>query len=756
MRGHRIWAAAAILLAACQRAPSIDLVERFPSAEISRERSRIDIGTEDGRASLISGWGADEHGATATFAWGLAGESRLAFFVGTPRPIMLRMRGWPLPYPRLLPPQTVHVVVNGAALGDLALQPDPAEYAVPVPAAALRPGRNDLLLRYGYARRPVDVDAASPDVRTLAVAWDWIALEGLGDADPPIPRHDAGRADLLLPPASEVAFYFDLPPDSMVEFAPAAPDGADTVPAAVHPAFDVSIDAAGQPPQTVRVPASGDRALQRLSLPHGGITRLAFRNASSTGESGGAAVAIVEPRVLLTRPLGEAGGAVSCSAERSLRRAAAHPTIVLYLIDTLRADHLGCYGYGRPTSPRIDAFARQAVRFERALAQAPWTKPAVASIFTGLAPPQHRASGLFAVLGEIPTMASMLAASGYDTAAFVTNGFIGYDFGLGRGFAEHRVFPERPIGPDEGVAAQPSDVMHQRIEVVQRAVLNWLDARQSAAPLFLYVHASDPHAPYLPPPPYRERFAADAPPELGLVSALEQLGTGVRPLDETERQGIEALYDGEVAYADAQFGAFLDELAARGLYDDALIVLIADHGEAFGEHGHLQHGSSLYEPQIAIPLLIKLPGNRSAGTVVRGVAQQIDLLPTVLDVAGVAPPPALPGASLLRAAVCGRPLADRPVYSHLGGDGLAMALESIVIGTRKLVHDEYQPDQALYDLAGDAGEVHDVAAEDPLRTAYMMSLMAAFRTAMAGYTPGPAAELDPAVRERLRALGYAR
>jgi arylsulfatase A-like enzyme len=725
---------AALLLAGCNRPASIELTERAATAELLLEHRTIDFGTAAAREALRSGWDRDDQwGDGTTIVWGVGRESSLTVYVATPRPITLRARCWSLPYPDL-PPQTVTVAVNDVTVGSLVLQAWPDEYAVQVPAAVLQPGRNAIDLTYAYARRPIDLDPHSPDTRPLAVAWDWLTFDGLTDAARP---ERAGTDRLLIPHGSEIGFYLDLPPDSSLELGDAS-----TGP------FEIAIDSREGPSRVVSAPG-GRGGRRAIALPNSGLTRIAFRN-PAVMDDGVPPATVIRPALRVAAAPATADAA--CAALGALRRRAPRPHVIVYVIDALRPDYLGCYGYARPTSPRIDAFAREAVRFTHATAQASWTKPAVASIFTGCPPPQHGATGLRSVMRPLPTMASLLSAAGYDSAAFVTNGFVGTEYGLGRGFATHVVLAEHPVGADEGVDAGPDDVIHQRAETLQRTVFDWLDARHSTAPLLLYLHASDPHAPYLPPPRFRERFAPGVPARLGLLSSLDRLADG--PLRDADRAAVEALYDGEVAYADEQFGAFLDGLRARGLYDDALIILLADHGESFGEHGFLQHGSTLFQPQIAIPLIVKLPGRSRDGTVVDDPVQQIDLLPTVLALTGVAAPEPLRGSSLLAAALCASALPPtRAVYSQLGGDGFSMSLESVSIGTRKLVRDRLQHVSMLYDLGSDPGELHDLAAARPLRSGYLLSIAREIRTAGELTAPPPAAA-DSALLERLRALGY--
>jgi len=734
-----IWA----LPGACTGDESIDLTDRFATAETQWETRRIDLGTPGARRHLVAGWGLDELWERTSFVWALGERSAVEFFVATPRPTTLTMRCWPLPFAGV-PPQTVQVACNGTAVGSVLLKPGPAEYSVALPATALQPGVNRLDLTYAYARRPSDISPKAPDTRALAAACDWLGFDGLSDARAPALQPASGGTTLALPAGSEVTYFFDLPEGTALELDDVAPldgSGRADVPCAIL------AEQEGRPPQVLRAATPSALDAQAWNIDGSGVTKLIFRVGSSADTSG------VQARPRLRLPARAATAGV-CGDRAAVPRTT-RPPVIIYLVDTLRADHLGCYGYPRPTSPRIDAFARDAVRFERALAQAPWTKPAVASIFTGLTPPQHGATGAFSVLGKMPTIAALLAAAGYDTAAFAISGFLDREFGLWQGFGEYRVFVEQPIGPNEGVRPRAGELMHQRADVGQQAALSWLDTRPSTAPLFLYVHVSDPHAPYLAPEPFRQRFAAGVDPQLGLVSNIDAIHSGQRQLATGERDAIIALYDAEVAYTDDRFGAFLDGLAARGLYENALIVLVADHGEAFAEHRYWQHGSSMFDEQIRVPLLIKLPGNRSGGRVVSDVVSQVDILPTALEVAGAAPPAGLAGASLVSAVACGAPLArGRAVYSHLGGTSLTISLEGVMLGNDKLIHDFGTRHTELYDLAADPQERRDLTATRQLRTGYLASLAIPFRLATAAALAAEV-EIDPAVRERLRALGYA-
>jgi arylsulfatase A-like enzyme len=302
-------------------------------------------------------------------------------------------------------------------------------------------------------------------------------------------------------------------------------------------------------------------------------------------------------------------------------------------VDTLRADHTTPYGYSRDTTPELALFAKDAVVFEAAISAAPWTKPSVGSLFTSQMPGQHGAIQLRDPLNpRLLTLAEMLKAKGYVTGAAIANSVI-YSPGTNfeKGFDCFAGLHDRDDRVSKTVEAGP----------VVDAALSWL-AQRSGLPAFLYVHTMDPHVPYVPPPPFDRKYEpGPAPGHPGRDPRSDFL----EPLD-LER--MIAQYDGDVAYGDQEFGRFIRELKARGLYDDALIIFLADHGEEFQDHGGWLHGRSVFDELIRIPLIAKFPGNRHAGTRVKQQVRVLDVLPTVLEEMSlpVPPPPAVVGRPL--------------------------------------------------------------------------------------------------------------
>ena len=413
------------------------------------------------------------------------------------------------------------------------------------------------------------------------------------------------------------------------------------------------------------------------------------------------------------------------------------PNIVLYVVDTVRADRLGVYGYGKPTSPRLDAFAAGAVLFENAYAQSSWTRPAVASLFTGLLPPAHRTVGRRSVLPEdAETLAEILAANGYEGLGLVRNPNVSRAFGFAQGFTRFR------------------SEDRERDETMLDRVRLWLDERQGVeGPFFLFLHAIDPHGPYDPAPEFEEMFeAGDAPAHYRTVRYLLQLNRGDVEPEPGTAETLSRLYDAEVAQNDRAFGELLDELEARGLAEDTAVVYVSDHGEEFLEHGRWEHGLSLYEEVLRVPFVMRLPGVPPRR--VEAPAQHVDVLPTLLAYLGIETPPT-DGRNLLAP----RRRGDDPpdVYAHLDVDGHRAA--SVIRGRYKLVLPQSPPqgtEPMLFDLEADPGEQNDLAATRPDIVERMLDLLAQ-RNLVDEVESAEEIEddqIDEDVRRRLRALGY--
>jgi arylsulfatase A-like enzyme len=339
------------------------------------------------------------------------------------------------------------------------------------------------------------------------------------------------------------------------------------------------------------------------------------------------------------------------SAERSRRaEARAVPNAILIVLDTVRARSLSLYGYHRHTSPNLDAFATTGVVFERAMSTAPWTLPSHASMFTGRLPHELGADWLTPLDAQHPTLAEMFAARGYITAGFTAN--LLYTMagsGLSRGFARYVDFPITPrwIAEHSWLARGPAallnrtlqgrdDIRFRRADEINEAFFAWV-AADRRAPFFAFLNYADPHEPYLPPAPHDAQFGD------GHRAPAPDAG---RTWTSDELQRLTDAYDGEVAYLDAEIGRLLNTLQARGLLENTLVVITADHGEQLGEHGLVDHANSLYRPLLHVPLVISFPSAVPSGVRISEPVSLVNLPATILDLTDAGGTPALPGRSL--------------------------------------------------------------------------------------------------------------
>ena len=349
----------------------------------------------------------------------------------------------------------------------------------------------------------------------------------------------------------------------------------------------------------------------------------------------------------------------------------ARPGVFLITIDTLRADHVHCYGYDRIQTPALDLLAKQGIRFTQAFTPSPITNSSHASIMTGLLPSSHGVSDFGVPLTAIyPTLAELLAKGGYRTAAFI--GAVILDSknlapGLDRGFEFYDNFPELTT-----TKSRWGRIERRGMEVEQRAE-SWLNAHPAGAH-FVWVHFYDPHDPYEPPPPYSDVYK-------------------------------DRLYDGEIAYADSALGHFLAYLKKQGWYEGAMIVVVGDHGEGLGEHHEDTHGIFLYDSTTHVPLIVKLPNEPEAGRTVDAQVRTTDIMPTILGLLGVAAPASLDGDSL-EPFLNGVEAAPRTVFGETEYPlrfGWA-PLRSIRKEGFKFIE---APKPELYDLRADPGELRN-------------------------------------------------
>jgi len=408
--------------------------------------------------------------------------------------------------------------------------------------------------------------------------------------------------------------------------------------------------------------------------------------------------------------------------------------VVLVTFDTTRADRIGSYGNDRIQTPTLDGLAAEGIRFANAVSVAPITAPSHSSILTGLYPTAHgfRDNGLFVLDERTVTLAEILRDQGYATAAAVGAFPVVSRFGFDQGFD---LFDDHLTGMYEdylGNRAVPKEDLffdERRAAQVNEAVLPWLEQRGDQ-PFFLWLHYFDPHQPFEPPPPYNQLYADD-------------------------------LYNGEIAYADSRLGHLLEQLRRLGSLDRTLIVMTADHGEGLGEHNELTHAILAYDSTLHVPLIIRPPGLGAEGArVIENRVGVVDIVPTILDLLGIAAPVEIQGRSL-------RPLWDGKADPELAADRYQPQyyaenlsprlthgwgeLRVLYDGNLKYIHG---PRPEMYDLSTDPEELIDLSFAHPEQAGRLREELAAFIQEHAAEEPATTRALDPELVRRLQSLGY--
>ena len=423
-------------------------------------------------------------------------------------------------------------------------------------------------------------------------------------------------------------------------------------------------------------------------------------------------------------------------------RPASERNVILITVDTLRADHLGVYGYARNTSPNVDRFAKESLLFRHAFSHANITNPSFSSLMTSHYPHETKVFGNYYLLppGAV-TMAEILKANGYHTAAINSHFSLRRGSGFEQGFDVYDDHLEdRVEGRKERVAPKTT-----------LAAIRWLEGNHKKK-FFLWVHYDDPHGPYAPPLPYNTMFVERS--TLGKRQLRVGNGRGEIPSyqqlgDHRDPAYYVSQYDGEIRFFDQAFGDLIKKIRELGLFDNSLLIFTSDHGEGMGEHDYyFAHGYFLYNTQIHVPLIIRFPGRSPEVKEVRYPVGHVDLLPTILDTVSIRHPRAFRGRNLLTQGE------DRPILSqsHKGGSRYAL----IVNNLKLMEGSRYE----LYDIQQDFSENANLMKGD--RTVALIPQAAALKNRLDAIRRQDALRLGAPIvwakgnpmRKELRALGY--
>jgi arylsulfatase A-like enzyme len=459
-------------------------------------------------------------------------------------------------------------------------------------------------------------------------------------------------------------------------------------------------------------------------------------------------------------------------------RAAPPPSIVLVSIDTLRADHLPVYGYARDTAPALTAFAAEAVRFEQAIAQSSGTLPSHLSLITSLNPPHFRIvrddgqndtqmKTRLQLPDPVVTLTEVLADHGYDTAAFTDGAFMQPEFGFGQGFDVFRTNLYSDDKRSFGLFFSVTKL--ERFLEERRGGASGSGAAEARRPLFLFVHSYDVHSPYDSPPPYERWFSdrshAELAADLGFEPEPVRMRRHLDEISPRDAETVRGLYDNGIRKVDDQMARLFALLREHDLFEDAIVVVLSDHGDEFLEHGSFGHGQSVHAELLRVPLLIRLPAARHAGLSRATPVALVDVAPTLLELVGVPVPASFAGRSLVPL-IEGEDDADfeeRPIYFET--PGIDRGSYGLQRGRWKVIRDWKGGEMRVYDLEADPGERRDrVREQSPLAARLSAELSDWVRemeqtgsardwsARLPGAPPAP-----PVARERereLRALGY--
>jgi arylsulfatase A-like enzyme len=410
------------------------------------------------------------------------------------------------------------------------------------------------------------------------------------------------------------------------------------------------------------------------------------------------------------------------------------PNIVLIVVDTLRKDHLGCYGYDRQTSPNIDRLTDSSIVYENAFSQAPWTLPAMAALLTSRYPSDLGIQGFNKRIPDSEIfLPELLAAHGYATHAVVSHDFVGAKWGFDQGFDSFESF----AGGHRTISS----------EKVTQAALRIVD-RFDEGPTFLFVHYFDPHFLYIEHPDHR---LSDPPPDAESewwAMTFKKLRAQARAgkLSSEQRDYLLALYDSEIAFTDQQIGRLLDQLESTDRFADSIVIVTADHGEEFLDHGGLGHTSTTFNELINVPLIIKWPGIAEPVRSTRYVAH-VDLLPTLLDYIGIPVDHDVAGMHLRERT------SDAPIFSETRRYTKVLA---VIKDGVKLVYDEHRDRVQFFDLQADPAEQQGLP--ELATGGQLVEELNAYRRraaqGLAGVAQDDEIEITTEELEKLKALGY--
>jgi choline-sulfatase len=713
----------------------VSLIGSLDEAEKTADGETLLFGRPEAAGRLLSGWSDPERQRGRTFQWAV-GKSASMVFRGTRNlPLYLHLNL------RSFFPNPTEVLFNGHPVARFTVEDSDEPVGVAVPDAAVSGDRNVVELRFAETRKA----PGDNDTRDLAAAAYYAILtpsKYLGTVTGNSDRFwEAGRATvagkiypaLLLKAGGSLHYYMKLPAGARLTF------GTFFHPSRIAESDDyaefsilVRGDSMGERVAFARRVTDDEAAFHEVTLPSDSLDPVydvvlkLVRNSAFSGDQTG----WIEPTLSYTSP-----PEVPRKCVGRIRRANRQANVVVMVLDAAGARHFGCYGYTKKTTPVSDALAARSAVFDNAYCQAVYTLSSTASLMSGLYPFNHRVTVRKSRMPqEIYTLAEVFDNSGYHTGTFVSNGNASGIFGMTQGFQKiEEVFREKDY------SGWAKDITNH--------FLAWLDTRPE--PFFAYLHYREPHAPFNPPPGWVERFADPnyRGPADGSYETRTRINRGQMQATPADLAYVTSLYDANLAYGDYEVGRVLQRLHDLGIDDSTIVIVTADHGEAFWEHGFQGHNSQLYEESSHIPLIFHAPGLQPRR--IEGTVRTIDIYPTLVDILGLAERGIRVDGSSFLPYLAGQAPDDREAIIH----NLGEATFAYVEDGYKYIREIKSGHEELYDLRRDPEERDNLALKEPVRAGYCRSHLLV-RTARARQQRVEKAILDEAARQNLKDLGY--
>jgi choline-sulfatase len=718
----------------------IDLIKRLPYAERSENLQVIPFGRPEGKPYLLSGWAEPERDGNEVFQRATSNKTAFVFKTSSVEPLFLHMKL------SSTPANSAEVLLNKKPVGSIHINGEPDVYSMRLPSDIVHANTNVVELDWSdTAARPAAYFAAVTSAKYLT--GNPVSLVRIPSGVELLDIDGKTRKAITFPEGGTIRYYEKLNKDSNLEFGiyykpPALSEDDDFAD------FNVTLRQDGKPDQRIFQKHATTKVVQNekillskfLKSDDPQVYEIEFKiQRNSILDSGNAAW--IEP---ILYQASSSQNQPSAKSIEELRQENTGANVIIIVLDAAGAKHFPMYGYNRDTTPNIKNLSKDSIQFERAYTQAVYTLASTGTLMSGLDPYRHQVIYRKSALPDkIYTLAERFRDGGYATGTFVSNGNASSIFGMTQGFQEVReVFREK------NYSGWGSDITN--------AFTSWLQTLKSGRPFFAYMHYREPHAPFNPPESFKNHFTN--PNYIGYRDASyemrRKINMGEVNATPADREYIEATYDENLRYGDYEVGRVIKKLKDSKLYDNTILIVTADHGEAFWEHNFQGHNSQLYEESVHIPFILKLSSKTGLHKkTVNNTVRTVDVYPTLVDLMQLSRRNwNVDGHSFIPYIVSDK-LEDAPVLTQT----IAEQAYSWMEGNFKYIYHRHTNTEELYNLKTDPGERTNLINTDPIQAGYLRSRLFGWheeKKTAGSRIKTDRAVMDESTRENLKALGY--